>query len=159
MSQARLQKSDGAHEGYTEMNRLDGDTQAVFYECGVGREAFMAQILGLGGVFFKCKDDEAYCAWWEKHMGVKVQDWGSMQWDSDGKAFTIMSTFKSESNYFDPSEHKFMINLRVDDVHGLLEKAKSGGATVIGEVEDTEYGIFGWFIDPEGIKIELWQDA
>lgn len=119
----------------------------------------MAQVLGLGGVFFKCADVEAYRTWWAEHMGVKIEDWGSMQWASDGKAFTMVSPFKGDSDYLNPSEHKFMINLRVDNVRALIEKAKSGGASVVGEIEDTEYGIFGWFIDPEGIKIELWQDA
>ncbi len=119
----------------------------------------MAKILGLGGVFFKCADVEAYRAWWGKHMGVDVAAWGSMEWASDGAGRTIMSPFKSDSSYLEPSSERFMINLRVDDVRGLIEKAKKGGATVIGEVEDTEYGIFGWFIDPEGIKIELWQEA
>ena len=119
----------------------------------------MAKILGLGGVFFKCRDVDAYRDWWATHMGVRIEDWGSMQWESDGKAFTMVSPFKGESEYLDPSGKDFMINLRVDDVKSLLEKAKSGGATVIGGVEDTEYGIFGWFIDPEGIKIELWQEA
>jgi len=69
----------------------------------------------------------------------------------------MMSPFKSDSDYLKPSSERFMINLRFGDVRILIEQARSGGATVIGEVEDTEFGIFGWFIDPEGIKIELWQ--
>ena len=119
----------------------------------------MAQILGMGGVFFKCKNVEGYRAWWAEHMGVDIKDWGAMQWDSDGQGFTMMSPFRGDSDYLDPSPEKFMINLRVDDVRTLIEQAKAGGATVIGEVEDTDYGIFGWFIDPEGIKIELWQET
>jgi len=51
-----------------------------------------------------------------------------------------------------------MINLRCDDVKALIENARDGGAKICGEIEDTEFGIFGWFIDPEGIKIELWQE-
>lgn len=119
----------------------------------------MAQILGLGGVFFRCKDVEAYRAWWAEHMGVDVKEWGAFQWDSDGKGFTMMSPFKNDSEYLAPSAERFMINLRVDDVASLIEKAKNGDATIVGEVEDTEFGVFGWFIDPEGIKIELWQEA
>ncbi len=119
----------------------------------------MAKILGLGGVFFRCENVEDYRKWWADHMGVDVAQWGSMEWKADGKGRTMMSPFKFDSEYMAPSTEKFMINLRVDDVRGLIEKAKSGGATVIGEVEDTEYGIFGWFIDPEGIKIELWQEV
>ncbi len=118
----------------------------------------MAKILGLSGVFFTCADVESYRAWWAEHMGVDIAQWGSMEWMADGKGRTMMSPFKSDSTYLEPSNERFMINLRVDDVRGLIEKAKKGGAAIIGEVDDTEYGIFGWFIDPEGIKIELWQE-
>lgn len=119
----------------------------------------MAKILGLGGIFYKCKDAKAYRAWWAEHMGVDITDWGTMEWEPDGKGKSMMSPFAADSTYLEPSTERFMINLRVDDVKSLIEKAKAGGATVIGEVEDTEWGIFGWFIDPEGIKIELWQEA
>ena len=119
----------------------------------------MAKVLGLGGVFFICENAESYRQWWADHMGIDVKSWGAFQWNSDGKSFTMMSPFGKDSEYLQPSTARFMINLRVDDVRTLLEQAKNGGATVIGEVEETEYGIFGWFIDPEGIKIELWQEA
>lgn len=119
----------------------------------------MAKILGIGGVFFKCADHEGYRKWWSDHMGMKVSEWGSAEFKSDGEAFTMFSPFKADSDYFAPSEKDFMINLRVDDVAALIEKAKAGGAKIIGEVDKTEYGIFGWFIDPEGVKIELWQES
>ncbi len=118
----------------------------------------MAKILGLGGVFIKCKDTKAYQDWWKTHMGVTISEYGSMDWPSDGKAFTLVSPFKHDSEYFDPSKERFMINLRVDDVPAMLEKARKGGAEIIGEALDEGYGVFGWFLDPEGVKIELWQD-
>ncbi len=118
----------------------------------------MPKILGLGGVFFLCKDADAYRDWWKTYMGVEPAPWGSLEWPSDGKAFTVMSPFKNESDYLKPSAHRYMINLRVDDAYGMLEKARAGGAEIIGDVEEHEYGVFGWFIDPEGIKIELWQE-
>jgi predicted enzyme related to lactoylglutathione lyase len=116
------------------------------------------KILGLGGVFFKVDDIEAYRGWWSTHMGVDVKDWGSFEWRSDGAGFTMMSPFKADSDYFTPSQAGFMINLRVEDVPALIARAKAGGAEIIGDVEDTDYGIFGWFIDPAGLKIELWQN-
>lgn len=118
----------------------------------------MAKILGLGGVFFKCKDTKAYNEWWKNHMGVEISEYNSMDFKSDGKAFTLVSAFKKETEYFDPSEQPFMINLRVDDVPAMLAKARAGGAEIIGDVSDEGYGVFGWFLDPEGVKIELWQD-
>lgn len=118
----------------------------------------MAKVLGLGGVFIKCKDIEARNTWWKTHMGIDISEWNSMQWPNDGKAFTLLSAFADDTEYFQPSRSPFMINLRVDDVPGMLGKAKAGGAKIIGEVSDEGYGVFGWFLDPEGIKIELWQD-
>ena len=115
----------------------------------------MAKVLGLGGVFFKCANVESYRAWWAQHMNVDVKAWGSMEWDSDGEARTMMSPFASGSTYLMPSAKDFMINLRVDDVRALLDRARIGGATILGDVEETEYGIFGWFLDPEGIKLSL----
>ena len=119
----------------------------------------MANILGLGGVFYTCNDVEAYRKWWVDHMGLDLEAWGSFQWRSDGQAFTMMSPFKSDSDYLQPSQERFMINLRVDDVRTLIDRARKGGAKIVGDIEDSEYGIFGWFIDPEGIKIELWQEV
>ncbi|PHR94498.1 MAG: glyoxalase [Robiginitomaculum sp.] len=118
----------------------------------------MAKILGVGGVFLRCKDTKAYTDWWKTHMGVEISEWGSMEWKNDGKAFTLFSTFPEDTEYFNPSTARFMINLRVDDVPAMLDKARAGGAEIIGEISDEGYGVFGWFIDPEGVKIELWQD-
>jgi len=119
----------------------------------------MAKILGVGGVFVKCNDPKAYNEWWRANMGVVPSEWGSLEWTNDGQSFTLLSAFKGDTDYFAPSEAAFMINLRVDDVSGMIEKARKGGAKIIGEVLDEGYAIFGWFIDPIGIKIELWQDT
>jgi len=118
----------------------------------------MAKILAMSGVFFKCKDPEGYRKWWTEHMGAEMTDWGTMEYLPDGKGRSMFCPFKADSDYFKGSEAQFMVNLRVDDVAALIEKARKGGATIVGDIDDTEYGIFGWFIDPEGIKIELWQE-
>ena len=119
----------------------------------------MAKILGLGGVFFKCDDVEGYRQWWRDHMDVDISEWGSAEFPSDGQAYSVFGPFKADTDYFKPSDQPFMINLRTDDARAMLEKAVSGGAKAIGEVEEHEYGIFAWFLDPMGIKIELWQAA
>jgi len=118
----------------------------------------MAKILGVGGVFFKCKDPKNCRKWWSEHMGADITDWGTMEYLSDGKGRTMLSPFAADSTYLDPSKARFMVNLRVDDVRKLIEKARKGGAEIVGDIDDTEFGIFGWFIDPEGIKIELWEE-
>lgn len=118
----------------------------------------MAKILGLGGVFFTCKDVDSYRKWWADNLSVDITDWGAIEWKADGKGQTMMSPFAADSTYLEPSLERFMINLRCDNVESLIEKARKGGAEICGDMQDTEFGIFGWFIDPEGIKIELWQE-
>lgn len=120
----------------------------------------MAQILGLGGVFIRCVDAEAYRRWWLDYMEVDITAWGTMEWPhlDDGPSRTILSPFDNNSDYFEPSEQRVMINLRTDNVVAMLDRAREGGMLVAGEAQNTEFGIFGWFIDPEGYKIELWQE-
>ncbi len=117
----------------------------------------MAKVLGVGGVFLRCKDVDTYRKWWTEHMGLNITDWGTFEWERSEKSRAMLSPFSNDSDYFAPSTHRVMINLQVEDVPALIEKARNGGAEIIGEIEPTEYGVFGWFIDPEGYKIELWE--
>ncbi|MGB0894216.1 MAG: VOC family protein [Parashewanella sp.] len=50
-----------------------------------------------------------------------------------------------------------MINYRVDDLFTLLNTLKSERCTVIDDTEVSEFRKFGWVIDPDGNKVELWQ--
>jgi predicted enzyme related to lactoylglutathione lyase len=50
-----------------------------------------------------------------------------------------------------------MINYRVADLRGLLKALRDEGCEVLDKVEESEYGKFGWVMDPEGNKVELWQ--
>ncbi|HEY0108185.1 MAG TPA: VOC family protein, partial [Fibrella sp.] len=59
--------------------------------------------------------------------------------------------------YFAPSEKPFMLNFRVDNLTALLDLLRQEGVTILGEIDEQEYGKFGWILDPEGNKIELWE--
>ena len=50
-----------------------------------------------------------------------------------------------------------MMNFRVEYLHELLAVLKEEGVTHVGDVEEYDYGKFGWILDPEGNKIELWE--
>jgi predicted enzyme related to lactoylglutathione lyase len=63
----------------------------------------------------------------------------------------------ASSNYLDPSPAPFMVNFRVDDLDALLAKLRAAGCAVDDKVERSEYGAFGWVMDPEGNRVELWQ--
>ena len=70
--------------------------------------------------------------------------------------YALLSPFKAETDYFAPSEQPFMINLRVDDLDGMLANLAAKGIEPLGR-QDEDYGNFAWIMDPDGVKIELWQ--
>jgi len=120
----------------------------------------VAKVLGVGGVFFKSDDSKKLSAWYKKWLGVPAHpEWGaSFTPDTvPPGGFTVWAPFKSDTTYFEPSTSSFMINLMVDDLDGALAQVVEGGATAVGEVQDEPYGRFGWFVDPEGNKVELWE--
>ena len=123
----------------------------------------MKKITGLGGVFIKAKDPKALAAWYEETLGIAFNNNSYIDLpftDEKGKVtpgYNVLSFFKSDADYFNPSEKQAMINLRVHDLHSLLEELKNKGVTTVGDPLDEEYGKFGWIMDPEGNKIELWE--
>ena len=120
----------------------------------------MGRVTGVGGVFFKANDPEALYAWYEKHLGIKREEYGVMfRWRDDGdpEACTVWSIFTRESEYFGGGQQSFMINYRVEDLDGLLEKLGEAGVWIDPKRENHDYGRFAWIKDPEGNRIELWE--
>lgn len=122
----------------------------------------MRRATGIGGIFFKAKDPQALGAWYRDHLGLKVEEWGGVafRWAEDnpsGTGTTIWNPFKDDTIYFAPSTASFMVNFRVADLHALLAALRAEGCQVDEKVEESEYGKFGWVVDPEGNKIELWE--
>lgn len=123
----------------------------------------MKRVTGIGGIFFSANDPAALRAWYQRHLGIDVQVWGgtAFSWaDDEGKptgGTTVWSIGANDGKHFAPSKANFMINYRVDDLYGLLQALREEGCEVLDKVDDSEYGKFGWVIDPEGNKIELWQ--
>jgi predicted enzyme related to lactoylglutathione lyase len=124
------------------------------------KEIFMARVLGVGGVFFKSTDPEKLGAWYQKWLGVPVEPPYGANFKPETVpvgGLTVWAPFKRDTDYFEPSKQNFMFNLMVDDLDGALAQVAEGGAEIVGDVMDESYGRFGWFIDPEGNKVELWQ--
>lgn len=123
----------------------------------------MKRVTGIGGIFFKAKDAPALRDWYKHHLGIDVQEWGgtAFQWsDSDGKptgGATAWLIAPKSSEQFAPSNASFMVNYRVDDLHALLDALKAEGCNVLDTISESDYGKFGWVIDPEGNKVELWE--
>ena len=117
----------------------------------------MKRVTGIGGVFFKAKDPKALGAWYKKHLGIDVQSWGGAAFEWSGSGTNAWSLFPSDSKKFAPGTASFMINYRVADLRALLAELRKEGVTVDDKVDESEYGKFGWCVDPEGNKIELWE--
>ncbi|MEM1133509.1 MAG: VOC family protein [Pseudomonadota bacterium] len=117
----------------------------------------MAKITGLGGVFYVAKDPEATRAWYREKLGLDGEYGPMLKWseESGDKPYSLISHF-SDGEYLKPSNEHFMINLRVDDLKGFIEVLKSRNVDVLDHV-DEGYGEFAWIMDPNGVKIELWQ--
>lgn len=123
----------------------------------------MERVTGVGGVFFKAADPKALAAWYRDHLGLAVEEWGGVafRWvtpaNPAGVGSTVWCPFKSDTTYFAPSEKPFMINFRVANLDALLAALRAEGCAVDDKVHDSEFGRFGWVMDPEGNRIELWQ--
>jgi predicted enzyme related to lactoylglutathione lyase len=118
------------------------------------------RVTGIGGLFFKTKDQKSTKDWYKKHLGFNTDDWGCTFWwkDEEGKkCSTQWSPFEKDSNYFEPSKKEFMFNYRVENLVELIKTLKEEGVTVVGEIEEFDYGKFGWILDNDGNKIELWE--
>ena len=119
----------------------------------------MAKVLGVGGIFFKSPDPQRLYAWYTKYLGMEFSDWGVAYYPKGmpANAQTVWSAFDSSTDYFAPSNQVFMFNLIVDDIVNAVQQVQEGGAQIVGKIENFEYGSFGWFIDPDGNKVELWE--
>jgi predicted enzyme related to lactoylglutathione lyase len=118
----------------------------------------MKRVTGIGGIFFKARDPVALRVWYQKHLGIDVQAWGGtgFDWGKDGGS-TVWSIGPDDNDYFAPSRASFMVNYRVADLHGLLAALRAEGCQVLDKVDESEFGKFGWVVDPEGNKLELWE--
>jgi predicted enzyme related to lactoylglutathione lyase len=123
----------------------------------------MRRVTGIGGVFFQAKDPVALRAWYQRHLGIDVQEWGgtAFVWaDEAGKpigGMTVWSIHDAGGKLYEPSRSTFMVNYRVEDLTALLRALRDEGCDVLDKTDDSEFGKFGWVMDPEGNKVELWQ--
>lgn len=121
----------------------------------------MKRVTGIGGIFFKAKDPTALSAWYRDHLGLDVAGWNGaiFNWGGEGSppGMTIWSPFAADTTYMAPSTASFMINFRVADLDALLAALRAEGCDVVDKTDTSEQGKFGWVIDPEGNKVELWE--
>jgi len=135
----------------------------AFCERLVTMAARKGRALGVGGVFFRSPDPSKLGAWYAEHLGFAVESWDETRGssfppaDMPPTAFTVWGAFAADSEYFGDRGQAFMINLVVDDLDAALANVAAGGATVLADREDHDFGRFGWFVDPDGNRVELWE--
>jgi predicted enzyme related to lactoylglutathione lyase len=117
------------------------------------------KITGVGGIFFKCDDPEKTRKWYGEQFGLTTNDYGILFQTRDAnnpdeKQYLQWSTFSKKSDYM---EGEYMVNYRVQNIEGLVDKLKASGTTIVDGIETFEYGKFVHVLDPEGNKIELWE--
>jgi len=119
----------------------------------------MKRVTGIGGIFFQARDPALLRAWYARHLGIDVQPWGGAAFEhaADAGGTTAWSIGAAGSEQFTPGTAPFMINYRVHDLAALLQALRAEGCNVLDKTDDGAYGRFGWVVDPEGNKIELWE--
>ncbi|TWJ06910.1 VOC family protein [Altererythrobacter ishigakiensis] len=119
----------------------------------------MAKITGLGGVFYVVEDPEATRAWYRDKLGIDGEYGPQLAWSEESKPnpYSLISHFKDDT-YVKPGKGAFMINLRVDDLGAFVKQIKKKGVKILDSV-DEGYGKFAWILDPNGVKIELWEQV
>ncbi len=118
----------------------------------------MERVLGVGGIFFKSQDPKALVDWYRTRLGIEPAWEGGTAFESRGAGEqTIWSAFSANTTYFNPSPAPFMVNFRVANLERMLDQLRAMGAQVDGRTEFSEYGKFGWVMDPDGNRVELWE--
>lgn len=117
----------------------------------------MAQVLGIGGVFFKADNGAAVGEWYRRVLGMEVSEWGGAVFPPLKRGYHVWSPFKADTTYFEPSAAAFMVNFVVDDLDGVLERARAEGVEPVARDDADPNGRFAWLMDPVGVKIELWE--
>jgi len=121
------------------------------------------KVTGIGGVFFYSDSLQETKEWYAKNLGIEINEWGSSSFESrninnpDETNSLEWKPFKKGDDYFSPSKKDFMINYRVQNIEGLVNKLKGNGVTILDSIATYDYGKFVHILDKEGNKIELWE--
>lgn len=123
----------------------------------------MRRVTGIGGIVFKAKNPAALRAWYKTHLGLDVQAWGgaALDWTDEAgnpvAGTTAWRVTADDGEDFGPAKPPFMVTYRVADLAALLKALRAERCTVLDKIDESEYGKFGWVVDPEGNKVELWE--
>ncbi len=123
----------------------------------------MGRAIGIGGAFLRTSDPDSLYSWYEEHLKVKREHGCFVFHDQpQSSGHTVVAFFPKDTTYFGPAgadgrEQPAMLNFRVEGLDALLDELSAAGVDVDAKRETYEYGKFGWFNDPEGNRVELWE--
>ena len=118
----------------------------------------MERVTGIGGVFFRARDPESLVAWYAEHVGIPVQPDGYVVFDASRDSH-VWAPFRDDTDYW-PTEKQAMVNFTVSNLDAMLAQLRDGGVEVDEKIEELEgIGRFGWAVDPESNRFELWEPA
>lgn len=117
----------------------------------------MERVTGIGGVFQRAASATELRAWYAEHLGIDVADWGGAPFPWTPGGTTVWAIFERESDYFGRPEQAAMVSFRVADLDAMLGQLRAAGVEVVDALEESEAGRFGWAVDPEGTRFELWE--
>jgi predicted enzyme related to lactoylglutathione lyase len=116
----------------------------------------MERVIGIGGLFFRAQNPRALNAWYAEHLGASGGPDTEEVWQQEAGP-TVWSAFDADTDYFGRREQAWMVNFRVRDLDAMLTQLETAGAEIDDNVEEYDYGRFGWATDPEGNRFELWE--
>src|SRR4051812_33579245 len=117
----------------------------------------MERVTGIGGVFQRAGQTAGLGAWYAEHLGIDIAEWGGREFHWTPGGSTAWAGFGPCTEDFGRPGQAFMVNLRGGGLGALLAQLGSAGVEVGGALEESEYGRFGWAVDPEGTRFELWE--
>lgn len=121
----------------------------------------MERALDIGGVFIRSQDPRALARWYTEHLGIDTMVEGDSEavWWTDAGA-TVFAPFPADTDYFGRPDQQVMLNYRVTSLDAMLAQLRSAGVEVLDRVEELSgVGRFGWAVDPDGNRFELWEPA
>ena len=117
----------------------------------------MERVTGIGGVFQRAGHAARLRDWYAEHLGIDLSEWGGKPFEWTPGGSSTWAIFDQDTEYFGRPEQAFMVNFRVADLDAMLAQLRSAGVEVIDALEESEHGRFGWAVDPEGTRFELWE--
>ncbi|KIT15381.1 VOC family protein [Jannaschia aquimarina] len=113
----------------------------------------MARITGIDGIFLRAHGPDALTGWYRRHPGVVPSRPGPQHQEAGP---TAVSVFAEDDAYW-PADRHWMLNLRTDDIDGLLAHLSAAGIEARTDPAWDAQGIgrFARIHDPEGTPIEL----